>query len=57
MTDLCRSINRKIFEGKNGPFHFNCSIEQGNIYIFSPIDNEKVILPDNLKDAHGLNKM
>ena len=36
---------------KNGVFHFNYSMEQDKIYISSPIDNEKVILNNHVRDV------
>ena len=50
MTDFCCAANRAISAHKNGPCHFNYSMEQGKIYISSPIGDEKVILNDNLRD-------
>ena len=56
MTDLYRTIKRKIFVCKNVAFHYNYSTKQGKIYINSPIDNEKVILNDNLRDVLGFKR-
>ena len=53
MTDLYRSIIRRISPRKNGAFQFNYSMEQGKIYINSPIDSEKIILNDDLRDVLG----
>ena len=53
ITDFCRAINRRISARKNGAFHFNYSMEQGKIYISSPLDNEKVFFNDNLKHILG----
>ena len=53
MTDWCRAINRWISACQNGAFHFIYSMKQGEIYVISPIDNEKVFFNDSLWDILG----
>ena len=52
-NDLCRAINSRISASKNSAFPFNFSTKQGKICISSPVDKEKVVFKDNLKDALG----
>ena len=56
MNDLYRAIRRRISSRKNGTFQFNYSMEKGEIYINSIVENEKVFLNYNLRDVFGLNK-
>jgi len=46
-------LSRGISARKNGAFKLNYSMEQGKIYISYPIDSEKFILNDNLRDVLG----
>jgi len=39
MSNLCCSINRKIFGRKNDAFFYNYSMELGRAYINTPIEN------------------
>ena len=51
MTELCRAITRRIYAHKNGAFNFYYLMKHAKIYISSPLDDEKVIINNNLRDV------
>ena len=53
MTHLCCYINRRISARENCAFHFNYFMEYGKISISSPINSEKIILNDSMRDVLG----
>ena len=58
MNELYHAINWRISAHKNCPFKFHYSVEQGKIYIGSPMDNinwllSMVIINDSLRDVLG----